>query len=65
MAINPGADPKNSTRAHLEDVSDEYGEYERVSATFVIDRGTWNDIRTGLKADMAAFLDWINDTIVE
>lgn len=63
MPIDPGSDPKNSVRAHVEEVSDEHGDYDRVCAEIVIDRATWNSIRSGLKADMESFLGWINDTI--
>jgi hypothetical protein len=63
--MDPADSPKNSTDAHVEEVSGELGDYEQVVAEFTIDRSTWNAIRNGLKSDMKTFLDWINDTIID
>ena len=58
-------DEKDSARARVEVISDELGEYDLVVMEVQIEQSKWNDIRTGLKSDMQAFLDWINDTITE
>lgn len=58
-------DEKDSARASIEIISDELGEYSLVVMEVQIEQSKWDDVRTGLKSDMQAFLDWINDTIIE
>lgn len=47
------------------DTNDDGTETECIEVAFSMDKSEFDDIRTGLKSEMQAFLDWINNTLTE
>lgn len=47
------------------DTNDDGTETECIEVVFSMDRSEFDDISTGLKSEMQAFLDWINNTLTE